>query len=99
MPNNRYPVNNQQQRIVNGYYTNWPIPYQLRLDRLDNRHDGFCGAVLISADVAISAAHCFWDPDTGKVNKRVILHTIPTTVEDGWKIRKMLLQHFCEETH
>ena len=70
MPNNRYPVNNQQQRIVNGYYTNGPIPYQLRLDRLDVTPslDGFCGAVLISADVAISAAHCFWDFDTGKVN-------------------------------
>ena len=74
MPNNRYPVNNQHQRIVNGYYTNGPLPYQLRLDRLDwmDRMDGFCGAVLISADVAISAAHCFWDPNTGEVNKTAI---------------------------
>ena len=30
--------------------------------------DGVCGAVLISADLALSAAHCFWDFDTGKVN-------------------------------
>ena len=65
MPNNRYPVNNQ--RIVNGYDTNGAIPYQLRLD-VENYRDGICGAVLISADLAISAAHCFWNHETGNVN-------------------------------
>ena len=42
-------------RIENGFQTEGPLPYQLRLDVGKRR---WCGATLISSKYAITAGHC-----------------------------------------
>ena len=42
-------------RIENGFQTEGPLPYQLRLDYRGYR---YCGATLISSKYAITAGHC-----------------------------------------
>ena len=43
-------------RIENGFQTEGPLPYQLRLDYQGYRFH--CGATLISSKYAITAGHC-----------------------------------------
>ena len=55
-------------RIINGFATEGPLPYQLRLDTIF----GFkCGATLISSKYAITAKHCVfenWFEDDARPN-------------------------------
>ena len=44
----------KENRIINGFPTEGPLPYQLR-----SFFGGHCGATLISRKFAISAEHCY----------------------------------------
>ena len=52
----------QSGRIVKGFDTKKPLPYQLSM-QLGQEVPGFehfCSATLITSKFAISALHCFW---------------------------------------
>ena len=51
---------NRAGRVVNGFDTGQPLPYQLQLvHELDGRKEHFCGATLVSKKYATTAHHCF----------------------------------------
>ena len=51
---------NREGRVVNGFDTGKPLPYQLQLVlELNGRKTNFCGATLVSKKYATTAHHCF----------------------------------------
>ena len=60
------------QKIINGFETEKPLPYQLYIE-VEFLKDGIsytaeCGGTLIAPDLVISAHHCFEGIKDGKIN-------------------------------
>jgi secreted trypsin-like serine protease len=89
-------ADNQPTKITDGKAVpNGKYPFMVAL--LDKRnpgssafHDQYCGGTLIEKDRVLTAAHCFFDPNTGdpafvslKVLKVIVGRTVLTTTSQG----------------
>ena len=66
-------------RIINGQFVPSPIPWQIRMHVSFNsvNKNSLCGGTILDEETILTAAHCFFDVNTGKIIQK---HTYMVTM-------------------
>ena len=61
-------------RIINGEFVPSPIPWQIRLTAGFNDLGAsfLCGGTILDEETILTAAHCFFDKESGKIIQKYI---------------------------
>ena len=68
--------NAMSNRIINGYFAPSPIPWQIRLqpsfNSIAGSPSGLCGGTILDEETILTAAHCFYHKESGKIIQKHI---------------------------
>ena len=64
-------------RIVNGHFAPSPIPWQVKVIASFNSlgESYSCGGTILDEETILSAAHCFYHHESGKIFQHLNIHT------------------------